>query len=201
MKLIQSKMALSWILALLVVNLNEVEGTGVEESELKSYALTKRAVFYNNSPRFTIEEGKIDEDFIGPVFFNEKVLVICGVRNRVLVFVGKGKLHKDIKIPAKTPKMFYPNRTLISVVVNLGKRILIMNTEGKAYVLTDSFRLKRMQNLDIDVDKVGGPHKQHYSAFTDTLLRIPCSRKQQDDHEVIANLQTMKIEYQGKRRE
>ncbi|MBF8297237.1 MAG: repeat protein, partial [Bacteroidetes bacterium] len=200
MNLINRSTVFGLILALAAVNLSDVGGVGASESELKSYTLTKRAVLYDGSPVFKVEEGKIDDDFVGPALFHGKILIVCGVRNRVLVFAEKGKLYKDIKVPVKTPRMFYPNRTLIGVVVNLGKNVLILNTEGKAYFFTESLRLKRMRSLDIDVDTVGGPHKCHYSPYTDTFLQIPCSRKLPDDYEVIINLRSMKIEYQGIRR-
>ncbi len=192
---------LRWLLVLIFANLQDVCRAKIEESDLERYKSTNRAVKYNDVPVFKIAEDKIDESFKGPILINDSIVIVLSVHNRILVFGGGGKLKREIEVPVRTPRMFYPDRPLISVVVNLNAGLLLYNTDGKTFLLGDSLKLKRMKRLEFDPNKHGNPSLFYYQRYTNSVLQIPCSLRVQQDHEVVVNLKSMKIEYQGEARQ
>ena len=145
---------------------------------------------------YKIKQGGINDDFMGPILFGGRVLVVASVRDLLLVFDEKGMLFKEIKIPVQKPRMFYPARPMINVIVNLGQGILLYSSDGWAFHLVESFRVKRMKSLDIEAhrDRYVGPRTMsHYAPYTNSVLRIMCWGKPPYDS-VVVNLKKMKIE-------
>ena len=175
-------------------------GLAIEREELYKYTFTKRSVMYDGAPVYTIDTKLMDENYSGPVLLRGRIIVVRSIGSQILVFRERGKLEKEIKVPRKKPRFFYPNWALISVVVNLGNGVILYNTDGEAFLLNDSFRLKRLTRLNVDTDKYGTGQYMHFSPFTNSVLRIPFSNKREHDYEVTINLQKMEIMYKGPER-
>ena len=187
---------LSAVLAL--AYLQSVYGSQLTDSDLRRYKFTNRAVLYDGVSAYEIDEGKTDESFKGPVLLGDRIVIVSSVHNRVLLFAGEAKLKKEIKVQTRIPRMFYPDRPFISVVVNLGSKLLLYNSDGRAYLLEDdSFKLKRMRSIEFDPDKYGNPYLLHYTPFKGSNLTIPCSLKDKNDYEVVLNLKQMTLDYCG----
>ncbi|MBF8297235.1 MAG: hypothetical protein HW389_3780 [Bacteroidetes bacterium] len=196
MNLIDRRDALRLISAWVILITHDLRGQGVTELELKSYTFTRREIVFKGSPVYKIKQGGIDDDFMGPILFGGRVLVVASVRDLLLVFDEKGRLFKEIKIPVQKPRMFYPARPMINVIVNLGPGILLYSSDGWAFHVSESFRVKRMKSLDIEAhrDRYVGPRTMsHYAPYTNSVLRIPCWGKPPYDA-VAVNLKKMKVE-------
>jgi hypothetical protein len=142
------------------------------QAETKPYSTTKRAILYKGMAAFSVNPKGIDEEFIGPIILDGKVIFISAMYRGILVFED-GKLTRRVQIPRKLPRFFYPDRALVSVVANLGNKILLYDTHGNAFTFSNKSRLKRCSNLFVSPEQYGAGSLIRLTPMTSGVITIP----------------------------
>lgn len=166
------------------------------EKSAVGYTFDLRAIYLDGKPIFKIPDGKIDGYFEGPIALGKGYVFIETERNLALLFVGADLVERK-SMWGSTSLADFPEHNSTMSIIKTTQGLLLYDLHGKARLLTNSFQIQRLSDLDVDQLKDGVPQLSAWKNINTGKLRVYAGVQARDDHYLILDVDRLKIIEKG----